>query len=160
MSRPTAARALKIRAGPIRSRNIAPGGTPDRCRVRRRCFDLDRTLCVSDQNDDAIHDAIFARIDPAPFFTPEDVFSVTPDELPEWDTETERFRLLYREICERKGIDPASKPLETLAGAAAVGMASAWVPLADSKVPEGDVDADPTYRLESMADLPAVIEGV
>ena len=62
------------------------------------CFDLDRTLCVSEQSDEDIHAAVFDRVDCEPFFTPADVHAVDTADLPAADSDVEFFEHLYRAI--------------------------------------------------------------
>lgn len=62
------------------------------------CFDLDSTLCVPEQTDEAIHEAVFERVDCDPFFTPADVRDVDPDDLPTAESDREYYEFMYREI--------------------------------------------------------------
>lgn len=62
------------------------------------CFDLDSTLCLPEQTDAAIHDAIFERVDCEPFFTPADVRAVDPEDLPTAESDREYYEFLYRDI--------------------------------------------------------------
>ncbi|MFC7138565.1 HAD family hydrolase [Halosimplex aquaticum] len=74
------------------------------------CFDLDSTLCVSEQSDAEIHEAVFERCGVDPFFSPADVRAVDSAELPTAETDREFYEHLYREVCESVGGDPAHAP--------------------------------------------------
>lgn len=74
------------------------------------CFDLDSTLCVSEQSDADIHAAVFDRVDPDPFFAPADVRAVDATELPTAHSDREFYEHLYRAICADVGGDPAHAP--------------------------------------------------
>ncbi|WP_415380768.1 HAD family hydrolase [Halosimplex sp. TS25] len=74
------------------------------------CFDLDSTLCVSEQSDAEIHQAVFDRCGVDPFFSPADVRAVDAAELPTAESDREFYESLYREVCESVGGDPAHAP--------------------------------------------------
>jgi len=74
------------------------------------CFDLDSTLCVSEQSDAEIHAAVFDRVDPDPFFSPADVRAVDGADLPTAHSDREFYEHLYRAICANVGGDPAHAP--------------------------------------------------
>lgn len=74
------------------------------------CFDLDSTLCVSDQSDHEIHEAVFERVDPDPWFSPADLRAVDSADLPTAETTREFYENLYRAVCADVGGDPAHAP--------------------------------------------------
>jgi putative hydrolase of the HAD superfamily len=80
-------------------------------------FDLDSTLCVPTQDDEAIHDAIFERVSVDPFFEPADFHAVEFDALPEPDSETEHYRQMYEAAADVAGADPDDVVLRDLAEA-------------------------------------------
>lgn len=63
------------------------------------CFDLDSTLCVSEQSDADIHAAVFERVGVEPFFSPADVRAVDSTDLPTAHSDREFYEHLYRAIC-------------------------------------------------------------
>jgi putative hydrolase of the HAD superfamily len=74
------------------------------------CFDLDSTLCVSEQSDDEIHAAVFDRVEPDPFFSPADVRAVDGADLPTAGSDRAFYEHLYRAVCADVGGDPAHAP--------------------------------------------------
>jgi len=74
------------------------------------CFDLDSTLCVSEQSDADIHEAVFERSDVEPFFSPADVRAVDSAELPTAHSDREYYEHLYRAVCADVGGDPTHAP--------------------------------------------------
>lgn len=73
-------------------------------------FDLDRTLCVRDQSDEEIHEAVFEHAGIEPFFAPERVHAVDSEDLPTADSDHERWQHVYRTAAEHAGTDPHSLP--------------------------------------------------
>lgn len=74
------------------------------------CFDLDGTLCVDDQSDEAIYEAIFERVAVPEFFGLEDLYAVDYAALPDADSERDRHENVYRAIAENVGADPSYAP--------------------------------------------------
>ena len=70
-------------------------------------FDLDSTLCVSEQTDHGIHAAVFDRVDVEPFFSPADVRGVDSTEMPAAASEVEFYEALYRAVAADVGGDPS-----------------------------------------------------
>lgn len=135
------------------------------------CFDLDDTLCISEQDDAEIHQRIFERVGTEPFFTPEDVYAVDADTLPQAETDREFYESLYHAAAERTGTSPDSQIVAALAeatvdvgdwhggdivGAHAAGLQSVWVPHEVDTIP-AEPDPEPTHRLDSMAELPDLL---
>ena len=75
------------------------------------CFDLDSTLCISEQSDADIHDAVFERCEVEPFFSPADVRAVDSAELPTAHSDREYYENLYRAVCADIGGDPTHAPV-------------------------------------------------
>jgi len=73
-------------------------------------FDLDSTLCVSEQSDHDIHEAVFDRVDVDPFFSPADVRGIDPDDVPTASTDRGYYEGLYRAVAGDVGGDPAHAP--------------------------------------------------
>lgn len=73
-------------------------------------FDLDSTLCVSEQTDHEIHAAVFDRVDVEPFFSPADVRGVDSTEMPAAASEVEFYEALYRAVAADVGGDPGHAP--------------------------------------------------
>ncbi|WP_435062977.1 HAD family hydrolase [Halobaculum sp. EA56] len=80
-------------------------------------FDLDDTLCVSDQTDEEIHRRVFDRVDAEPFFELEDMYAVDVASLPEADSERRHWRQVYRAVADRVSADPEPALLRALADA-------------------------------------------
>jgi len=80
-------------------------------------FDLDSTLCVPTQDDEAIHDAIFESVGVDPFFEPADFYAVEFDALPEPESDREHYELMYGAAAEVAGADPDEALLRDLAEA-------------------------------------------
>jgi len=74
------------------------------------CFDLDSTLCVSEQSDHDIHQAVFERVDVDPWFSPADLRAIDSASLPTAHTLREFYEHLYRAVCADVGGDPAHAP--------------------------------------------------
>ncbi|WP_247728618.1 HAD family hydrolase [Halovivax limisalsi] len=60
------------------------------------CFDLDSTLCVSNQSDGDVHAAVFDRAGIDPLFSPEDVRAVDSADVETAETDAEFYANLYR----------------------------------------------------------------
>lgn len=73
-------------------------------------FDLDSTLCVSEQRDHDVHEAVFERVDVEPFFSPADVRAVDPDDVPTATTDRGYYENLYRAVAADVGGDPSYAP--------------------------------------------------
>lgn len=69
-------------------------------------FDLDDTLCVHDQDDREIHEAVFDRAGREPFFEPADMAAVEPSQLPPADSDHEFYEHLYRAVADVVDADP------------------------------------------------------
>ena len=74
------------------------------------CFDLDSTLCLPEQSDEEIHEAVFERVGCEAFFTPADVRAVDSADLPTADSDREYFEAVYREIAGEDHPDAAHIP--------------------------------------------------
>lgn len=74
------------------------------------CFDLDDTLCVDEQTDEEIHEAVFDRVDREPFFTPADVHAVDRTEIADAESDREFYENLYRAVARDVGADPDCIP--------------------------------------------------
>jgi len=81
------------------------------------CFDLDGTLCVSDQDPAELLDAAFARADTDSLFSVADVAAVDPADLPPADSDVEFQRLLFGASAERAGADPSAATITAVAEA-------------------------------------------
>lgn len=105
--------------------NIAPvesgiGGPDENSAVKRIeavWFDLDHTLCLSTQDDAAIHEAVFERVGVDPFFEPRDLYAVDFDAVPDPDSEREHYEGMYAAAADIAGADPAGEVLTALAEA-------------------------------------------
>ena len=73
-------------------------------------FDLDSTLCVSEQSDHEIHEAVFERVDVEPFFSPADVRAVDGEDIAVADSQRGFYENLYRAVAADVGGDPAHAP--------------------------------------------------
>lgn len=60
------------------------------------CFDLDSTLCVSNQSDSEIHRDVFERAGIDPIFTPADIRAVDSADVETAETDAEFYANLYR----------------------------------------------------------------
>jgi len=80
-------------------------------------FDLDHTLCVSEQDDREIHEGIFERVGTEPFFEPEDLYGVDNTALPDADSDREHYLHLYQAVAEEVPADPDPELLAALADA-------------------------------------------
>jgi len=74
------------------------------------CFDLDGTLCVDDQTDEEIYDAIIDRVEAPAFFDLDDLYAVDYDALPEANSDREHHENVYRAIAQNVGADPRHAP--------------------------------------------------
>jgi HAD superfamily hydrolase (TIGR01509 family) len=73
-------------------------------------FDLDSTLCLSDQSDEEIHQAVFERVDVDPFFSVADVRGVDSADVPTAHSEREFYENLYRAVVADVGGDLSHVP--------------------------------------------------
>jgi len=80
-------------------------------------FDLDGTLCVADQDDEDIHDAIFERVGREELFEPTDLYAVDITTLPDVESDRDHYAKLYRAAAEEAGADPEEGVLDALAEA-------------------------------------------
>lgn len=60
------------------------------------CFDLDGTLCLSNQSDQEIHDEVFGRAGIDPLFAPSDLRAVSSDDIETAESSSEFYANLYR----------------------------------------------------------------
>lgn len=74
------------------------------------CFDLDGTLCVDDQSDEEIYDAIIDRVDVPEFFDLDDLYAVDYGALPEAGSDRKHHENVYRAIARNVGADPSHAP--------------------------------------------------
>ncbi|WP_276256786.1 HAD family hydrolase [Halomontanus rarus] len=74
------------------------------------CFDLDGTLCVDDQSDEEIHEAVFDRVEAPEFFDLDDLYAVDYGALPEANSDREHHENVYRAIAQNVGADPSCAP--------------------------------------------------
>jgi putative hydrolase of the HAD superfamily len=70
------------------------------------CFDLDSTLCVSNQSDEKIHREVFERAGIEPFFEPSDLRSVDAAEIDTAESDAEFYANLYRATAKRVSAEP------------------------------------------------------
>lgn len=70
------------------------------------CFDLDSTLCVSNQSDEEIHQAVFDRVGVDPFFTPADLRAVDSADIETAQSDVEFYTNLYRATVATLETDP------------------------------------------------------
>lgn len=76
------------------------------------CFDLDGTICVSEQTDDAFLDAVFGRAGVDPLFTAADLRAIEPGDIEPAANITAFYTNLYREAVRRSDVDiPADSGL-------------------------------------------------
>ncbi|WP_049926179.1 HAD family hydrolase [Halopiger goleimassiliensis] len=73
------------------------------------CFDLDRTLCESTQDPDALLESAFASVGCDPFCAPADLRDAIPS-LPTAESDREFYEHLFTAVAERAGRDPAVAP--------------------------------------------------
>jgi len=85
--------------------------------IKAVVFDLDSTLCVSTQDDEVIHEAVFERVGCDPFFEPADLYAVEFDGLPDPDSEREHYEQLYAAAAEIAGTDPENTMVRDIADA-------------------------------------------
>ena len=69
------------------------------------CFDLDSTLCVSNQSDNEIHQEVFERAGIDPIFTPADIRAVDSADVETAETDAEFYANLYRATVSNLSID-------------------------------------------------------
>lgn len=84
------------------------------------CFDLDGTLCESEQSLAEIHRETFQRVGVEPFFSPADVQAVPDDAVETAETAAGFYRNLFAATVERldEDLDPADEILWDLGEAA------------------------------------------
>lgn len=73
------------------------------------CFDLDRTLCVDDQDREAVLRAAFDRAGVEPYCTSADLSAAT-QRIPTAETDLEFYRLCFAEAARELGADPTHAP--------------------------------------------------
>lgn len=80
------------------------------------CFDLDSTLCMSNQSDADIHEAVFDRAGVEPLLTPADLRAVDPGDVESAHSPGEFYTNLYRATVDRlpDDVDPDSGLLTEL----------------------------------------------
>lgn len=78
------------------------------------CFDLDSTLCLQNQSDEEIHEAVFERAGIEPLFEPADVRAVDSADVDPAETDAEFYANLYREVVRPLDIDPVPSLLAEL----------------------------------------------
>jgi putative hydrolase of the HAD superfamily len=78
------------------------------------CFDLDSTLCLSNQSDQEIHEAVFERAGVDPCFTPEDVRAVDTSTVEPAESDAEFYANLYAAAVRDLSVDPDRSLLERL----------------------------------------------
>ena len=64
--------------------------------VEAVCFDLDSTLCIRNQSDEAIHQAVFRRAGIEPLFSPADLRAVNSTAVASAESDAEFYANLYR----------------------------------------------------------------
>lgn len=74
------------------------------------CFDLDSTLCVRDQDDEEIHEAVFDRVGVEPIFTPADVANVDATDLPTAESDLEYWENVFRAVATDVGCEAGLAP--------------------------------------------------
>ncbi len=74
------------------------------------CFDLDSTLCVSNQSDREIHQELFERAGIDPIFTPAEIRAVDSTDVETADTDAEFYTNLYRAAVANSSTDPNHDP--------------------------------------------------
>lgn len=74
------------------------------------CFDLDSTLCVSNQSDSDIHGAVFDRAGIDPLFTPAELRAVDAADVETADTDAEFYTNLYRATVASRSTDLDIEP--------------------------------------------------
>jgi len=74
-------------------------------RIETVCFDLDNTLCVNEQDNEEIHQAVFEQVGRDPLFTVADVRAVDPATLPDADTLAEFYANLYGAVTDELSPD-------------------------------------------------------
>ena len=73
------------------------------------CFDLDRTLCESTQDADALLESAFDRAHVEPFCTPEDLRAAVPS-LPTAETALEFYEYLFAAVAANADVKPTHAP--------------------------------------------------
>lgn len=74
------------------------------------CFDLDSTLCFSDQSDRTIHRAVFERAGIDPLFAPADVRAVDTTAIETAANDAEFYTNLYRTVLEDRPTETVIDP--------------------------------------------------
>jgi FMN phosphatase YigB (HAD superfamily) len=85
------------------------------------CFDLDSTLCVPELSDREFNRAVFERAGIDPLFSPRELRSVDPGEVPSVDSIEALFTELYRATLRKHdlGVDSGSPVVDDLGSIAA-----------------------------------------
>lgn len=78
------------------------------------CFDLDSTLCLSNQSDQEIHAEVFDRAGVEPFFSPADLRAVDSTDVETAESNVEFYANLYRAAVEGLPVDPEPSLLAEL----------------------------------------------
>lgn len=81
------------------------------------CFDLDGTLCVSDQDPDQLLESSFERAGVDPFFSMADAAAVDPSRLPPADSDVEFHELSFSAAATEAGADPSAATVTAVAEA-------------------------------------------
>lgn len=74
------------------------------------CFDLDSTLCTSNQSDSEIHREVFERAGIDPLFTPADIRAVDTDDVETAESRPEFYTNLYRATVAELSADVDAEP--------------------------------------------------
>lgn len=82
--------------------------------IQAVCFDLDSTLCIRNQSDREIYDALFERAGIDPLFRPEDVRAVDDADIEPAETDAAFYKNLYREAVRPLDIEPNQSVLAEL----------------------------------------------
>lgn len=69
------------------------------------CFDLDSTLCMSNQPDSMIHREVFERAEIDPLFTPADIRAVDTADVKTAENDAEFYTNLYRATLTNRSAD-------------------------------------------------------
>ena len=82
--------------------------------VEAVCFDLDSTLCIHNQSDEEIHEAVFDLSGIEPLFTVANVRAVDPADVETAESDAEFYTNLYKEAVRPLATDPDSELLSEL----------------------------------------------
>lgn len=69
------------------------------------CFDLDSTLCISNQSDSIIHREVFERAGIDPLFTPAGIRAVDTADVKTAENDTEFYANLYHATLTNRSTD-------------------------------------------------------